>query len=93
MGDCDFQGRILLMNRVAVERGLDPVRAYLEEQGCQVVELESESAGDTQAACMCVTGGDNNVMGMQDVVADCPIVSCDGLSPEQVYERVKTYIQ
>ncbi|MCL6454479.1 MAG: YkuS family protein [Alicyclobacillus sp.] len=81
------------MNTVAVERGLDPVKAYLQSQGCQVVDLDSSQGHTPNADCICITGADKNVMGMQDVVADCPVVSCDGLSPEQVYERVKAYLQ
>lgn len=81
------------MNTVAVEHGLDPVKSYLENQGYRVVELASENANVGQAGCICITGADKNVMGMQEIIADCPVVSCDGLSPLEVYERVKTYIQ
>lgn len=80
------------MNTVAVERGLDPVKSYLESQGCQVVEMDNANSNVNAAVC-CITGADKNVMGMQDVVQNCPVVSCDGLSPEEVYNRVKSYIQ
>lgn len=81
------------MAKVAVERGLDPVKNYLEQQGCQVVDMDTASSNVQDAACLCITGGDKDVMGMEDVVVDCPVVSCDGLSPEQVFSRVKSYIQ
>ncbi|WP_026973728.1 YkuS family protein [Alicyclobacillus contaminans] len=82
------------MKPVAVERGLEPVRQYLQQQGCHVVDVVNDgSAVAQQAACMCITGGDKDVMGMEDVIADIPVVNCDGLSPEQVYQRVKNYIQ
>jgi hypothetical protein len=89
-----LQGRLDKVKAVAVERGLEPVKQYLEQQGCQVLDVDNDgSAVAQQAACMCITGADKNIMGMEDIIADIPIVSCDGLSPEQVYQRVKNYLQ
>lgn len=81
------------MKTVAVEHGLAPVKDYLQQQGCQVIEVNSAADWSNNAACMCITGADKNLMGIQDVEHDVPIVSCDGLTPEQVYQRVKQYIQ
>ncbi|MCL6627132.1 YkuS family protein [Alicyclobacillus shizuokensis] len=82
------------MKAVAVEQGLGNVKRYLEAQGCPVVDLENAAESTPAgASVMVVTGGDNNLMGMQDIVADVPIVSAEGLSPEQVYQRVKGYLQ
>lgn len=87
------KGGIQSVKTVAVESGLNPVKDYLQQQGCQVVDLQNGSAGAAQASVVCVSGMDKNLMGMQDVVDNVPVVSCDGLSPEQVYQRVKQYIQ
>lgn len=81
------------MNTVAVETGLHPVKSYLEQQGCQVVDIQNGASPAGQAAVICISGMDKNLMGMQDIITDVPVVSCDGLSPEQVYQRVKTYLQ
>ncbi|MCL6633675.1 MAG: YkuS family protein [Alicyclobacillus herbarius] len=82
------------MKTVAVEQGLGNVKQYLEAQGCKVVDFEHAAANaPAGASVMVVTGGDNNLMGMQDIVADVPIVSAEGLSPQQVYQRVKDYLQ
>jgi hypothetical protein len=78
---------------VAVETGLQPVKDYLQSQGCQVVDMQNGESSTEQAAVMCISGMDENVMGMEDVVNDIPVVCCDGMSPEQVYQRVKTYLQ
>lgn len=80
------------MKTVAVERGLEPVKRYLQAQGLQVVELTNAGSDATNWACCCVTGADENVMGMQDVQMNCPIVSCEGLTPEEVYQRVERYV-
>lgn len=81
------------MKTVAVEIGLQPVKDYLQEQGCQVVDIQNGDASAGQAAVMCISGMDKDVMGMEDIVNDIPVVSCDGMSPEQVYQRVQTYLQ
>ena len=80
------------MTKIAVERGLDPVKAYLESQGFQVVDMENASASVQDASVVCITGADKNVMGMEDVVVNAPVISCEGLSPEQVFERVQEYV-
>lgn len=80
------------MNTVAVEQGLLPIKAYLEAQGCRCIEVETETALVNDAAVLIVTGADRNIMGMQDVTTDIPIVSADGLTPEEVYQRVRTYL-
>ncbi|WP_067934741.1 YkuS family protein [Alicyclobacillus kakegawensis] len=82
------------MKTVAVEQGLGNVKDYFEAQGCQVVELDHAAvSAPAGASVMVVTGGDNNLMGMQDIVADVPVVSAEGLSPEEVYRRVQNYLQ
>ncbi|MCL6594415.1 MAG: YkuS family protein, partial [Alicyclobacillus sp.] len=65
------------MKAVAVERGLEPVKQFLQAQGCQVVDWTA-SAPARDVACCCISGMDKNLMGMQDVTLDCPVVSCDG---------------
>jgi precorrin-3B methylase len=81
------------MKTVAVEQGLENVKQYLEQQGCQVVDVPDANANAQGATVMVVSGGDKNFMGMQDIVVDVPMVSAEGLSPEQVYERVRSYLQ
>jgi hypothetical protein len=87
------KGGWVKVKAVAVERGLEPVKQYLQQQGCQVVDVDNAGSAANQAAVLCITGADKNLMGMQDVVMDIPVVSCSGLTPEQVYERVRQYLQ
>jgi hypothetical protein len=77
---------------VYIEPGLGPVKEYLSQHGCAVKEANNGQALSENACCMVVTGADNNLMGMQDVVVDIPIVNADGLTPEQVYQRVQRYL-
>jgi hypothetical protein len=85
------RGRFL-MKTVAVEEGLTPVRDYLESQGCQVVNLANNEDRSSGASVMVVTGMDKNLMGMQSVQQNIPVISAEGLSPEDVYSRVKSHL-
>lgn len=80
------------MKTVAVEQGLQPVKEYLEQKGCQVVEMTNANTSVGNASVIVVTGGDENLMGMDDVISEVPVITANGLSPEQVYQRVERYI-
>ncbi|WAH37274.1 YkuS family protein [Alicyclobacillus dauci] len=81
------------MKSVAVEEGLTPVKQYLEQQGCQVVDMRSDRQGQSGVCAVVITGADKNLMGIQTVVNNVPVISAEGLSPEDVYQRVKQFVQ
>lgn len=81
------------MKTVAVEAGLTPVSEYLRQQGLQVVDMGNAEQPVRGAAVMVISGVDKNVMGMQDVVQDIPVISAEGMSPEQVYQQIKSHLQ
>lgn len=88
------------MKQVAVEPALNNVKEYLESQGLSCVEASAQSGASTTSAtasagaigCYVVTGADQNLMGMENVVANVPVINADGMSPQQVYDRVKKYM-
>ncbi len=80
------------MKTVAVEDGLTPVKEYLESQGCQVVNIENGEAKPSGASVIVVTGMDKNLMGMQSIQQNIPVISAEGLSPEDVYNRVRSHL-
>ncbi|EPZ53133.1 MULTISPECIES: YkuS family protein [Alicyclobacillus] len=81
------------MKSVAVEQGLTPVKQYLEERGCQVVDMTADQPQSQPGVCaIVITGADKNVMGIQTVVNNVPVISADGLTPEDVYHRVQEFI-
>lgn len=80
------------MKSVAVEQGLSPVKQYLQQQGCEVVDMASDRKQQSGVCAVVITGADKNLMGIQTVVNNVPVISADGLSPEDVYHRVKEYI-
>jgi hypothetical protein len=83
----------MTLKSVAVEQGLSPVRQYLEQQGCSVVDMVSDRQGQDGICAVVITGADKNLMGMQTVVNNVPVISADGLTPEDVFDRVKEYMR
>ncbi|BCJ87492.1 YkuS family protein [Effusibacillus dendaii] len=78
------------MNRIAVEANLSPVHEYLKNQGCQVDTLDADHLGaNNQYSAIVISGTDQNLMGIQNVAQNCPVINASGLSPQQVYERIQ----
>lgn len=80
------------MKSVAVEQGLTPVKQYLEQQGCQVVDMTTDKQQQQGVCAVVITGADKNLMGIQTIVNNVPVISADGLSPEDVYHRVSEFM-
>lgn len=80
-----------MSKRVAVEEGLSPINKYLQENGYEVVGLNASAQLDDYDCCV-ISGVDENVMGMQDIVTNVPVIDARGMSPEEVYEAVNQRI-
>ncbi|MFD1673547.1 YkuS family protein [Alicyclobacillus fodiniaquatilis] len=80
------------MKSVAVEQGLTPVKQYLEQQGCQVIDMATNNQPQEGVCAIVITGADKNLMGIQTVLNNVPVISADGLSAEDVYNRVSQFI-
>jgi len=77
------------MNRVvAVENNLDPIRDYLSAQGCQIIAVETVK--DNKVDAVVLSGMDQNIMGIQDIATKAPVINASGLSPEEVWNQIKS---
>ncbi len=75
------------MNRiVAVEDNLAPVKDFLAARGCRVINIEA--AKDNQVDAVVVSGSDENLMGMQDVVIDVPVINAGGKTPQEIWNKI-----
>lgn len=73
---------------VAVEEGLTPVRDYLAAKGCQIIGIEQ--AKQTNVDAIVISGVDNNVMGMQDIVINAPIiVNAKGRNAVEIWNDIR----
>lgn len=72
------------MNKVvAVEANLTPVKEFLTSKGYQVVDVKA--AQQNQVAAVVLSGGNQNLMGMQDVMVNAPVIDARGKTPEEVW--------
>lgn len=77
------------MNRVvAIENNLNPVRDYLAAQGCQIIAVERVK--ETKVDAVVLSGVDQNIMGIQDITTKAPVIDASGLSPEEVWNQIKS---
>ncbi|MGE8206425.1 YkuS family protein [Heyndrickxia sp. NPDC080065] len=77
------------MPKIGVEQSLTNVSQALKEKGYDVVELKNET--DAQGCdCCVVTGGDNNVMGIQDIIIEGSVIDASGMSADEVCNEVES---
>jgi glutamine amidotransferase PdxT len=81
-----------MARRIGVEESLQNVVQALREKGHDVVELKQET--DAQGCdCCVVTGGDSNVMGIQNAVTQGSVIEASGLSADEVCQQVESRLQ
>lgn len=76
------------MAKVAVENGLSHVKEALQNNGFDVVGMES--AGN--ASCCVISGQDKNVMGIADTYTQASVINCDGLSEDEIVRQVSSCV-
>ncbi|TKC19354.1 YkuS family protein [Robertmurraya kyonggiensis] len=76
------------MAKIGVEDSLTNVQEALRQKGHDVVQLSQES--DARGCdCCVVTGIDSNVMGMNDTIIAGPVIEANGLSADEVCQKVE----
>lgn len=78
------------MNRiVAVENNLAPIKDYLLDQGCQVIDVES--AQNTRVDAVVISGSSKDLLGMQNILIDAPVIDARGKTPSEVWDNILRY--
>lgn len=78
--------------RVAVEMNLTDLREYLDNQGYEVVQLDPLSLSGVElhnCEAVVISGMDRNMLGMQDIHTEAPVIDATGMSPEEVYKQLQ----
>ncbi len=81
-----------MKKRVAVEQTLKNIGTFLQEKGYEIASLDplSESKAELHnVSAVIISGQDENVMGMQDMVTQSLVIDASGMTKEQVYERLQ----
>lgn len=78
------------MHRViAVEDNLGPMKDFLTVKGFKVIDIEAAMNQNVDAVIL--SGSDENLMNMQDIVINAPVINAKGRSPEEIWEGIQRY--
>ncbi|MBP2655911.1 MAG: hypothetical protein H6Q73_3480 [Firmicutes bacterium] len=77
----------MIQGIVAVEPVLTPVIELLETEGYEVVELDEANVQAVDAVI--VSGADKNLMNIQDVLTEAPVIIAAGKTAEEVLEELE----
>ncbi|CAM5216285.1 putative protein OS=Ureibacillus acetophenoni OX=614649 GN=SAMN05877842_106120 PE=4 SV=1 [Ureibacillus acetophenoni] len=77
-----------MSNIIGVEQSLSNVEAALKAKGYEVKQIRNEEDAKNCAACV-ITGQDENVMGISNVVSEGSVINAHGLSADEVVDRVE----
>ncbi len=73
------------MKTIAVEDTLGNVRDYLEKSGYKVVKFTGQEDADAYV----ISGMDDDVMDIQDIMTEAPVIDADGKTPEEVLSSLR----
>ncbi|MPM88667.1 hypothetical protein SDC9_135771 [bioreactor metagenome] len=72
---------------IAIEKNLSRLADLLETEGYDVVSLDNTNIESVDA--IVVSGADNNLMNMQDILVHVPIINASGKSTEEILEELE----
>lgn len=76
----------MIQGIIAVEQNLTNVIDLLETEGYEVVALDQSNLDSVDAVV--VSGGDINLMNIQDTLTEVPVISAAGKSAEEVLDEI-----
>lgn len=79
------------MKKVGIERTLSNVRQYLEDNNISVQVLDNNNKDSNsldKLDAIVVTGADENLMGIQDIVTKTQVINAEGKTAEEVYNEI-----
>jgi len=74
---------------VAVEKDLNNVKQALQAAGYQVIDLDQAQKQEVQ--CSIITDGDENMLGIQTIMTNTPVINASGMTAQQIIEEVQKY--
>ncbi len=75
---------------IGVEQSLSNVEQALKAKGYAVIQLRNEEDAKRCDACV-ITGQDKDVMGISDPIIAGPVIDANGLSADEILQRVDKY--
>ena len=84
------------MKNLAVQKGLTPIKEYLENQGYIIREFENNYESNisflNKFDAIIINGQNTNILNEQKPKIDSIIVNANGMTPEQVDKQLKSQI-
>lgn len=80
------------MPRIAVEGNLSNVRKALQNNGFDVVTMDS-SKDLANCDCCVISGVDQNMMGIEDTFTKVPVINAEGMNEQEIVEQVRSRTQ
>lgn len=80
------------MPRIAVEGNLSNVRKALQNNGFDVVTMDS-SKDLANCDCCVISGADQNMMGIEDTFTKVPVINAEGMNEQEIVEQVRSRTQ
>lgn len=80
------------MQKIAVQKGLTPVRDYLADQGYEVETIDFDAFTQAQNEnydAIVLTGMNKNFLGMEDTATGAPVIDATGMTPEEIHEQIQ----
>lgn len=75
------------MARIGVEGSLTQVKEALMEMGHEVIDLRTEEDA-RQCDCCVISGMEENVMGIHDIITDGPVINAQGYNAAEISQMV-----
>ena len=72
---------------IALDQGLTPVKNYLSEQGCKIINIDQ--AKHQRVDAVVLSGMEKDLLGMEDVIVDAPVFSAEGMTPEEIWRDIQ----
>lgn len=85
------------MKKIAIQEGLSVIKDYLSEEGYVVKEFNNrkKNAGNflNRYDAVVVTGENQNVMGVENTISTTQIIDANGMTGEEVKNRIEREIK
>jgi len=80
----------VLRRTILVEPSLSNVKSILEAEGFRTLELSPGTM--VRGDAIVITGLDSNIMNIQDIETDVPVINASGKTPAEIVEEIYNYI-
>ncbi|GAA0117096.1 YkuS family protein [Clostridium senegalense] len=80
------------MKKVAVQKGLNPVKSFLNQEGYTVREFDGAKENTSKFLnkfdAVIITGENENFMGIEDTEVKAQMINADGMTPQEIKNQL-----